>query len=82
MVGAAPAAEVVEAAADEDAAVALAVELAVLTEAEEDVVEPVVALEGSRVPHLSEMLVVQFFWAVESPTFAALHSLKASWQTN
>lgn len=79
--GAAPAAEVAEAAA-EDAAVPVAVELAVPAEAEEVVVVSVVALAGSRVPHLSEMLVVQFFWAVESPTCAALHSAKASWQTN
>lgn len=50
LVGAAPAAEVAEAAAEDDA-VLLAVELAV--EDEDEVVAALVALAGSRVPHLS-----------------------------
>lgn len=39
-------------------------------------------LAGSSVPHLSAMLVVQFFWPWALPTLASLHSLKASLQMN
>lgn len=78
LVGAAPAAEVEEAAAVEEAE---AVELAVPEDAEA-LEELEVALAGSRTPHLSLMLVVQFSWPDWLPTLARLHSLKASLQTN
>lgn len=82
LVGAAPAAEVDEEAAVEEAVEPEAVALAVPEEAEELVEVLVLASAGSSLPHLSEMLVVQFCWAVESPTLSALHSAKASSQTN
>lgn len=79
LVGAAPAAEVEEAAAVEEAE---AVELAVPEEAEALELELVVASEGSRVPHFFWMLSVQFCCPDWLPTLAEMHSLKASLQTN
>lgn len=80
--GGAPAVEADVDVADEEAAAE--VELPVAEEVAELVVAVLgaVYLAGSRVPQVSWMEVVQFLWAVESPTLARLHSEKASWQTN
>jgi hypothetical protein len=42
----------------------------------------ILALEGSRVPHLAWISVLHLFWAIESPMFLAVHCSKAFWQMN
>jgi hypothetical protein len=38
--------------------------------------------EAVSLPHLSWMLVVQFAWAVASPTLALMQLVKVCWQKN
>lgn len=81
LVAAAPAADAVV----EEAAVAAELPAAEVAEAvlaaDEVEVDAAEYSAGSRVPQLSWMEVVQFFWPSASPTLASLQSVKACWQT-